>query len=80
MHGNVKPQNALVFQDREEKHTAKMTDFVYSCLGSRDQDHIKLPKSEQDYLRELKSRGEMLSGVLELRSFSEQMNLKDSDL
>ena len=51
MHGDVKPQNVLLFSDDPniERYTtqgrAKLTEFGYSCFGTRDSDLVYLPFS-----------------------------------
>jgi hypothetical protein len=57
VHGDVKPQNALVFEDATGKTTTvKMTDFGYSTLAASKAGNVLLPK-----LR----RGMLLSIILE---------------
>jgi serine/threonine protein kinase len=45
VHGDVKPQNVLVFQDKGEPLVAKVADFGYSCFGAKDDDFVRLPMS-----------------------------------
>jgi serine/threonine protein kinase len=45
IHGDIKPQNILVFRDDGGSLLAKVADFGYSCLGTRDNDVVRLPTS-----------------------------------
>jgi serine/threonine protein kinase len=45
VHGDIKPQNILVFGDGSESPTAKVTDFGYSCIGHTEDDDLNLPCS-----------------------------------
>src|SRR5437762_2683252 len=45
VHGDIKPQNVLVFKDNEGSLLPKVADFGYSCLGTGDDDIIRLPIS-----------------------------------
>lgn len=45
VHGDIKPQNILVYQNDDGSVTAKVTDFGYSCLGSTEHDIVKPPES-----------------------------------
>jgi len=56
VHGDVKPQNVLVFGDATGKTTVKMADFGYSTLAASKAGNVLLPK-----LR----RGTLLSIILE---------------
>lgn len=52
VHGDVKPQNVLLFDDEPnvERYTtsgsAKLTDFGYSCFGAQNSDVVSLPFSD----------------------------------
>ncbi|KAA8895939.1 serine/threonine protein kinase japonica group [Sphaerosporella brunnea] len=43
VHGDIKPQNILVFMDQDGLPIAKVTDFGYSCLGTTEEDYVQLP-------------------------------------
>jgi len=45
VHGDIKPQNVLVFKDSSGKTTIKMTDFGYSTLSAGVDGKVFLPKS-----------------------------------
>jgi serine/threonine protein kinase len=45
IHGDIKPQNVLVFKDATGKTTTKMTDFGYSTLTAGEEGRVFLPKS-----------------------------------
>jgi len=45
IHGDIKPQNVLVFKDCTGKTTVKMTDFGYSTLATGENGCVFLPKS-----------------------------------
>jgi serine/threonine protein kinase len=45
IHGDIKPQNVLVFKDTTGKTTVKVTDFGYSTLVTGEEGSVFLPKS-----------------------------------
>jgi serine/threonine protein kinase len=45
IHGDVKPQNVLVFKDSVGKTTVRVTDFGYSTLASGEEGRVFVPKS-----------------------------------
>ena len=45
IHGDIKPENVLVFSENDGAYVAKVTDFGYSTLFTTDSDLIKMPKS-----------------------------------
>ena len=45
IHGDIKPQNVLVFKDATGKTTIKMADFGYSTLAAGEAGRVLLPKS-----------------------------------
>ncbi|RSL42265.1 hypothetical protein CEP54_015544 [Fusarium duplospermum] len=45
IHGDIKPQNVLVFRDKDGPFTPKMADFGFSTWSAADDNHIILPQS-----------------------------------
>jgi serine/threonine protein kinase len=45
VHGDIKPQNVLIFNDSSRKYVAKMADFGYSTMVVNDSQTVLLPKS-----------------------------------
>lgn len=45
IHGDIKPDNILIFANGEGSYTAKVTDFGYSTLFSSDDAQIWMPRS-----------------------------------
>jgi serine/threonine protein kinase len=45
IHGDIKPQNVLIFKDATSKTTVKVADFGYSTLAAGEANNICLPKS-----------------------------------
>jgi len=45
IHGDIKPQNVLIFMDATGKTTVKVADFGYSTLAAGEAKNICLPKS-----------------------------------
>ena len=45
IHGDIKPQNILIFQDSDGVYTARMTDFGYSTRYAGDNDLMSIPIS-----------------------------------
>lgn len=76
VHGNVKPQNVLLFDDEPntEKYTnsgsAKLTDFGYSCFGAHDSDLVSLPYSGIWSAPEYHDRGFELRSAKKVDIFS----------
>jgi len=56
VHGDIKPQNVLIFPDAKKTYVAKVTDFGYSTLDvARSEDRrICLPKSDPWYAPEVR--------------------------
>ncbi|KAF8544152.1 kinase-like domain-containing protein, partial [Trichophaea hybrida] len=46
IHGDIKPQNVLIFKDATGKTTVKVADFGYSTLAAGEAENICLPKSK----------------------------------
>ena len=42
MHGDIKPDNALVCKGKSGEPQAKVTDFGYSCFGCKEEDRVHL--------------------------------------
>jgi serine/threonine protein kinase len=45
IHGDVKPENVLVFKDNTGAYTARVTDFGYSTQFANEDDMVSVPKS-----------------------------------
>lgn len=45
IHGDLKPQNVLVFEDGQGAYVAKVIDFGYSTLFHGERDEVIMPKS-----------------------------------
>jgi len=45
IHGDIKPQNVLVFNNATDKSTVKVADFGYSTLAIAEEGKVFLPKS-----------------------------------
>jgi len=45
IHGDIKPQNVLVYKDITGRTTVKVADFGYSTLGAGEAGRVFLPKS-----------------------------------
>src|SRR5438046_9225474 len=45
IHGDVKPQNILIFKDDSGNYVAKVADFGYSTQFVNDEELVKMPKS-----------------------------------
>lgn len=43
IHGDIKPENVLIFSENDGRHVAKVTDFGYSTLFTTDSDLIVIP-------------------------------------
>jgi serine/threonine protein kinase len=46
IHGDIKPQNVLVFEGGSNKYNARVTDFGYSAQFVNDEEMVRLPFSE----------------------------------
>jgi serine/threonine protein kinase len=47
IHGDLKPDNVLIFKTEEDKLIAKVIDFGFSCFGATDEDLVELPFTEK---------------------------------
>lgn len=45
IHGDIKPENILIFPEGDGRHIAKVIDFGYSTLFSSDEDPVVMPYS-----------------------------------
>lgn len=45
IHGDIKPENVLVFTDDSGGYTARVTDFGYSTVFANETDLVSMPKS-----------------------------------
>ena len=57
VHGDVKPDNILIFKNREGRLIAKLADFGCSVLGTSRDELVRLPKSEPWFAPEYHNRG-----------------------
>ena len=64
VHGNIKPENALVFKYRDVL-TAEMTGFGFSCFGTDDNDIVRLPHSLPWAASRIPPKGHYASGCKE---------------
>ena len=46
IHGDIKPENILIYSENDGRYVAKVIDFGYSTLSKTDSDPIKMPYSE----------------------------------
>ena len=42
MHGDIKPENVLVYRGESGKPQAKVIDFGYSCFGCKEENYVHL--------------------------------------
>ncbi|KAI1742629.1 kinase-like domain-containing protein [Xylaria scruposa] len=54
VHGDIKPQNVLIFPDAKMTYVAKVTDFGYSTLDVAQSERITLPRSDPWYAPEVR--------------------------
>lgn len=57
IHGDIKPDNILIFGDTIDSATAQVTDFGYSCMGAKENDIVYLPVSRDWCAPEYHDRG-----------------------
>lgn len=57
IHGDIKPENVLVFKSSKGRGTFKMSDFGYSTLTTNEEDIISLPCSPPWNAPEIHHRG-----------------------
>ncbi|KAK3384638.1 hypothetical protein B0T24DRAFT_568008 [Lasiosphaeria ovina] len=70
LHGDLKPGNMLVFQDRSGKRVVKVTDFGYSTRCYDDQDLVKVPESVPWTAPEHHTRHFLASGARKMDIYS----------
>lgn len=70
VHGDIKPQNVLIFKNQSDRLVAKVSDFGYSTLATRDHDLIKMPKSKPWNAPEHHHRGFRLSEAIAMDAYS----------
>jgi len=63
VHGDLKPENVLVFPDDSGQHVPKVADFGFSCLGSKETDIVLLPKTLHWEAPEWHHRGFQISAA-----------------
>jgi serine/threonine protein kinase len=63
VHGDVKPENVLVFNNECGLPVPKVADFGFSCLGAKDTDVIKMPKTPPWEAPEWHDRGFTISAA-----------------
>ena len=68
-HGDVKPQNVLIFQGESGQYVAKVSDFGFSSLATTD-DYIKVPRTQPWNGPEWHHRGFTLNGIKMLDVYS----------
>lgn len=71
VHGDIKPQNILVFKDDNDNPLAKLIDFAYSCFGAGVTSRVFLPRTSPWTLApEWHPRGFSLAAAKRLDVFS----------
>lgn len=70
IHGDIKPQNVLIFADESDSYTAKLTDFGYSTVFAGETDSISMPKSWPWNAPEYHHRGFKPSAAVKMDVFS----------
>jgi serine/threonine protein kinase len=59
IHGDIKPQNVLIFKGDNGSFTAKVADFGFSTRSAHDDHHIALPESWPWYAPEIREYPEL---------------------
>jgi serine/threonine protein kinase len=57
IHGDIKPQNILIFKDGPDGYVARVADFGFSTWFRGDNDFILMPRSRPWYAPEYHGRG-----------------------
>ena len=70
IHGDIKPENVLIFNQNPEGYFAKVSDFGYSTWFARDDELIKMPKSQPWYAPEWHHRGFKVSDAMKMDAYS----------
>ena len=70
IHGDIKPQNVLIFEDQPGRYTAKVMDFGYSTLFSTEKDLINMPLSWPWAAPEWHHRGFLPSHAMKMDVYS----------
>lgn len=71
IHGDIKPENVLIFGDTNGRFIAKVTDFGYSTIvTTTDTQFVFMPKSDPWYAPEYYPRGFTFSDAKRMEMFS----------
>ncbi|KAL8726452.1 MAG: hypothetical protein Q9166_006705 [cf. Caloplaca sp. 2 TL-2023] len=73
IHGDIKPENVLIFNENNENsygYYAKLSDFGYSTWFARDDELIKMPKSQPWCAPEWHHRGFRVSDAMKMDAYS----------
>ena len=70
IHGDIKPENVLIFNQSLDDYTAKVADFGYSTWFVRDDELIKMPKSQPWFAPEWHHRGFNVSDAMKMDAYS----------
>ena len=70
IHGDIKPQNILVFESESGNYAAKVTDFGYSTIFNNEDDIIRLPRSQYWTAPEWHHRGFTTSEAKSMDTYS----------
>lgn len=70
IHGDIKPENVLIFYDNPEGYFGKVSDFGYSTWFARDDELIKMPNSTPWYAPEWHHRGFKVSDAMNMDAYS----------